>query len=102
MNKKLLFIPLVLFLGLVVMFMIQLTRNADGEDPTKLESVLVGKPVPQFKLEDLVEAGKLIRAGYLQGRAAAAERMGDMVSDLLCRAYLPESTGERRRENHRP
>ena len=67
MIKKLLFIPLVLFLGLVVMFMIQLSRNADGDDPTKLESVLVGKPVPQFKLEDLVEAGKLYEQDIFTG-----------------------------------
>ncbi len=34
--NKLMFIPLVLFLLLVVAFLIQLTRNANGEDPTML------------------------------------------------------------------
>jgi cytochrome c biogenesis protein CcmG/thiol:disulfide interchange protein DsbE len=67
MNKKILFIPLALFLALAVVFIIQLTRNADGDDPTKLESVLVGKPVPNFKLEDLVEAGKLYEQDIFKG-----------------------------------
>src|SRR5690606_25088526 len=53
MNRKLLFIPLILFLLLVAAFMVQLTRNAGGEDPTMLESALIGKPVPTFKLESL-------------------------------------------------
>ncbi|WP_394166859.1 DsbE family thiol:disulfide interchange protein [Photobacterium piscicola] len=68
MNKKLLFIPLVLFLALVVMFMVQLSRNAAGDDPTKLESVLVGKPVPAFKLEDLFEPGKEYQQTIFKGQ----------------------------------
>lgn len=56
MNKKLLFIPLFVFLGLVAVFATQLIKNSHGDDPTKLESVLVGKSVPEFRLEDL--AGK--------------------------------------------
>ncbi len=67
MNKKILFIPLVLFLALVVVFIVQLSRNADGEDPTKLESVLVGKSVPEFKLEDLAEPGKLYDQAIFKG-----------------------------------
>src|SRR5471032_2810817 len=58
MNRKLLFIPLILFLALAAAFMVQLTRNANGDDPTLLESALIGKPVPVFKLESLAEAGK--------------------------------------------
>ncbi|MCV5755382.1 DsbE family thiol:disulfide interchange protein, partial [Escherichia coli] len=57
MNKKILFIPLVAFLVLAGIFATQLVRNQDGDDPTKLESVLVGKPVPKFHLEDLAEPG---------------------------------------------
>ena len=59
MNKKLLFIPLAVFLIMVTAFMVQLQRNADGDDPTSLESALIGKPVPQFKLESLDIAGKV-------------------------------------------
>ncbi|HEO9031851.1 MULTISPECIES: DsbE family thiol:disulfide interchange protein [Serratia] len=58
MNRKLLFIPLVLFLLLVAALMVQLTRNAGGEDPTMLESALIGKPVPTFRLESLDQPGK--------------------------------------------
>lgn len=55
MNKKILFIPLVAFMILAGIFATQLMRNQEGDDPTKLESVLVGKPVPEFHLEDLAE-----------------------------------------------
>lgn len=55
MNKKVLFIPLVAFMVLAGIFATQLVRNQEGDDPTKLESVLVGKPVPEFHLEDLAE-----------------------------------------------
>ena len=58
MNRKLLFIPLILFLLLVTALMVQLTRNAGGEDPTMLESALIGKPVPTFRLESLDQPGK--------------------------------------------
>lgn len=68
MNKKFLFVPLVIFLALVAMFMVQLLRNADGDDPTKLESVLVGKPVPTFKLEDIFEPGKEYEQTIFKGQ----------------------------------
>ncbi|KOO16260.1 thiol:disulfide interchange protein [Vibrio xuii] len=67
MNKKLLFIPLVAFLGLVAVFATQLVKNQHGDDPTKLESVLVGKEVPQFRLEDLAEPGKLYDQAIFKG-----------------------------------
>lgn len=58
MNKKILFIPLILFLLLAAALLWQLSRNADGDDPTRLESALIGKPVPVFKLESLFQPGK--------------------------------------------
>ena len=54
MNKKLL-LPLIIFLAVVVAFLVQLGRNAQGDDPKALESALVGKPVPQKTLTDLLE-----------------------------------------------
>lgn len=57
MNKKLL-LPLIIFLGLTVAFLVQLARNANGDDPKKLESVLVGKEVPAFQLESLIDANQ--------------------------------------------
>ncbi|WP_295895863.1 DsbE family thiol:disulfide interchange protein [uncultured Vibrio sp.] len=59
MNKKILFIPLIAFLALAAVFATQLVRNSQGDDPTKLESVLIGKTVPEFRLEDLAQPGKL-------------------------------------------
>lgn len=53
MNRKWLFIPLVLFLALAAALFWQLMRNADGDDPTTLESALIGKPLPSFRLEAL-------------------------------------------------
>ncbi|CAH0197427.1 thiol:disulfide interchange protein DsbE [bacteria symbiont BFo1 of Frankliniella occidentalis] len=58
MSKKILYIPLILFLLLAAALLWQLTRNANGDDPTRLESALVGKPVPVFKLESLDQPGK--------------------------------------------
>ena len=54
MNKKL-FIPLVIFLALTITFMVQLSRNAQGDDPKKLESALIGKTVPDFELESVAD-----------------------------------------------
>ncbi|WCE28947.1 DsbE family thiol:disulfide interchange protein [Vibrio sp. SCSIO 43137] len=67
MNKKVLFIPLVLFLIMAIPLASQLFRNAEGDDPTKLESVLIGKEVPEFRLEDLAEPGKLYDQAIFKG-----------------------------------
>ena len=58
MTKKILFIPLMLFLLLAAALLWQLTRNAEGDDPTRLESALIGKPVPLFRLEALDQPGQ--------------------------------------------
>ncbi len=60
MNRKLLFIPLVLFLALAAALFWQLMRNADGDDPTTLESALIGKPLPEFRLEALNTPGQTL------------------------------------------
>lgn len=53
MNNKKLFLPLLAFLGLVLVFAWQLVRNSAGDDPKALESALVGKPIPHFELPAL-------------------------------------------------
>lgn len=58
MRRKLLFIPLIMFLLLALALLLQLMRNAGGEEPTLLESALIGKPVPVFKLESLEHPGQ--------------------------------------------
>lgn len=56
--KKILLLPLIVFLGLIIAFMVQLQRNANGEDPKALESSLVGKTVPEFSLQSLYDEQK--------------------------------------------
>ncbi len=51
MKKR--YLPLVIFLLIVAMFLVQLLRNAQGDDPRNLESALIGKPVPEAPLESL-------------------------------------------------
>lgn len=58
MKKRYLFIPIALFIVIAGIFMLQLLRNAQGERPTDLESRLIGKPLPDFKLIGL-EPGKV-------------------------------------------
>lgn len=67
MNKKILFVPLVMFMVLAAVFASQLVRNSSGDDPTKLESVLIGKQVPEFRLEDLAQPGKLHDQAIFKG-----------------------------------
>ncbi|CDT26207.1 DsbE family thiol:disulfide interchange protein [Vibrio coralliirubri] len=67
MNKKILFIPLIAFMVLAGIFATQLMRNQSGDDPTKLESVLIGKPVPEFGLEDLEQPGKFHDQAIFKG-----------------------------------
>lgn len=54
MNKKLL-VPFVAFLACVIAFAVQLQRNANGDDPSALESALVGKTIPDFQLTSLFD-----------------------------------------------
>ncbi|NNN43321.1 MULTISPECIES: DsbE family thiol:disulfide interchange protein [unclassified Vibrio] len=68
MHKKVLFIPLLAFLLLVAIFVTQLMKNSAGDEPTKLESVLIGKVVPEFKLEDLAEPGRLYDQSIFIGK----------------------------------
>jgi len=65
MNKKLL-LPLIIFLALTVTFMVQLSRNAQGDDPKKLESALVGKTMPDFRLESLLDEKQMLDQNVLK------------------------------------
>ncbi|EMY46738.1 DsbE family thiol:disulfide interchange protein [Glaesserella parasuis] len=65
MKAKLL-IPLIVFLGLIITFTIQLQRNANGEDPKALESALIGKTIPEFKLESLHEATQMLDSSVVK------------------------------------
>ena len=67
MKKKLL-IPLILFLAVVVAFLVQLQRNAQGEDIKALESALVGKPVPEKIFQELFENKSYGNELFQQGK----------------------------------
>lgn len=65
MNKKL-FLPFILFFGLIIAFVVQLNWNANGHDPKALESALVGKTVPDFELESVLNAEQKLDASVLK------------------------------------
>ncbi len=68
MKRKVLLIPLIIFRRLPRRCW-QLARNAEGDDPTNLESALIGKPVPKFRLESLDNPGQFYQADVLtQGK----------------------------------
>ncbi|MFD0705728.1 DsbE family thiol:disulfide interchange protein [Photorhabdus luminescens] len=59
MNRKVLFIPLILFVLMVTPLLWQLVRNANGDHPTNLESALIGQSMPAFRLESLFRPSKI-------------------------------------------
>ncbi|WP_429946258.1 DsbE family thiol:disulfide interchange protein [Bibersteinia trehalosi] len=65
MNKKL-FLPLIAFLTLVVAFVVQLNWNANGHDPKALESALVGKGMPNFQLESVLDEKQILTADVVK------------------------------------
>ncbi|SUG80810.1 thiol:disulfide interchange protein [Salmonella enterica subsp. enterica] len=69
MKRNVLLLPLLIFLLIAAALLWQLTRNAQGDDPTNLESALTGKPVPAFRLESLETPGQYYEAEVLtQGK----------------------------------
>lgn len=53
--KLLLFLPLMLFLALAAIFIVQMTRHAHGDNADTLASALIGKPAPAFRLPSLTD-----------------------------------------------
>ena len=69
MKRNALLIPFIIFLVIAAALLWQLARNAQGDDPTNLESALIGKPVPTFRLESLENPGQHYQADVLtQGK----------------------------------
>ena len=64
MKRKVLLIPLIIFLAIAAALLWQLACNAEGDDPTNLESALIGKPVPKFRLESLDNPGQFYQADH--------------------------------------
>lgn len=67
MNKKL-YLPLIVFLLLIIAFFVQLQRNSQGDDPKALESALIGKPIPAKPLTDLFDAKQHDDSLFKQGK----------------------------------
>lgn len=69
MKRNVLLLPLLIFLLIAAALLWQLARNAEGDDPAHLESALVGRPVPAFRLESLETPGRYYQAEVLtQGK----------------------------------
>lgn len=90
MNRKLLFIPLVLFLALAAALFWQLMRNAEGDDPTTLESALIGKPLPEFRLEALNTPGQTLDRRTLIDGKPLLLNVWATVSNLSRRASVSQ------------
>ena len=67
MKKKLL-IPLILFLLTIIAFLVPLKREAQGEDTKKLESALIGKPMPVNNFTELFENKAYTNELFQQGK----------------------------------
>ncbi len=93
MNRKLLFIPLVLFLALAAALFWQLMRNAEGDDPTTLESALIGKPLPEFRLEVLNTPGQTLDRRTLIDGSCCCSTSGPPGVQPLCRASVSQRPG---------
>lgn len=93
MNRKLLFIPLVLFLALAAALFWQLMRNADGDDPTTLESALIGKPLPEFRLEALNTPGQTLDRRTLIDGKPLLLNVWATASNLSRRASVSQRPG---------
>lgn len=60
-----LLIPFIIFIIVAILLATPLLK---GSDPTKLDSALIGQPVPTFKLQDLHDASKQYDASIFKGQ----------------------------------
>jgi cytochrome c biogenesis protein CcmG/thiol:disulfide interchange protein DsbE len=65
MRRLLLFIPLLIAVGIGVFLFAGI-----GKDPTKLESARIGKPVPEFQLQDLHDPEHMLDTSVFQGQVS--------------------------------
>ena len=69
MNKALRFLPL----GIFILLVIVLAAGFGLDDPHKLPSQLVGQPLPQFELRDVAEQRRRIEADNAVRRSMGTE-----------------------------
>ncbi|KPQ29658.1 MAG: cytochrome c biogenesis protein CcmG, thiol:disulfide interchange protein DsbE [Marinobacter excellens HL-55] len=65
MKRLMLFLPLILAVGVGIFL-----AAGIGKDPTRLESALIGKPVPEFSLANLREPGQTLDQSLFRGEVA--------------------------------
>jgi len=65
MRRVMLFVPLVVALVVGI-----LLASGIGKDPSELESALIGKPVPEFNLENLREPGEMLDQSLFRGEVS--------------------------------
>lgn len=69
MRRNALLMPLIIFTAIVMALFWQLARNAQGDDPTLLESPLIGKTTPQFHLASLTDPSQRFdNRVFMQGK----------------------------------
>lgn len=90
MKRNVLLLPLLIFLLIAAALLWQLARNAQGDDPTNLESALTGKPVPAFRTESLETPGQYYQAEVLTQGKPVLLNVWATVPDLPRRASVPE------------
>lgn len=56
MKSKILMIPFILFVIIAATLFWQLQRNARGDEPSTLESTLIGKPIPDIQRQALFDS----------------------------------------------
>lgn len=67
--RRVLFIPLALFVVIALVLLWQLARNAQGDAPQTLESALIGQPLPAFRLTSLMAADQRVeRSALVNGK----------------------------------
>lgn len=80
--KKLLLLPLVLFIGLVAFLLVGLRRN-----PHEVPSPLINKPAPDFKLSQLREPNKTFSPQEMRGKVWVLNFWGTWC--VACREEHP-------------
>ena len=80
-------VPLVVFLGLVGVFMARLIALGEGETPNRLPSVLIDRPVQAFALPELPGRGRPLRSEDLKGQVSLVNIFGSWC--VACRAEHP-------------
>lgn len=82
MRKLIYFAPAAVFVVLVGFFIVGL-----GKDPSRLESVLIDRPVPEFALDALPDRGRPLTSEHLKGEVSLVNIFGSWC--VACIAEHP-------------